>query len=232
MLVLHRPALSPLRLVLSLVVLLMLVVGPARLLALPTNKPMPGYVRVRMETSQGSFTVSVDTKRAPKTSANFLAYVDDGRFDGTTFYRAARRKSAPAFGLIQGGIDMDARRSIPPVVHEPTTQTGILHLNATLSMARPNRTNSAMGNFFITIGATPSMDARGTYIGYAAFGHVVAGMDTVKRILALPTGGGTGAMRGQMILKPVRIVRAVRIDGKPQPTGRIKPWLLGLNRRK
>ncbi len=215
-----------------LLVLLLALVVPARLSALPTNKPTPGYVRVRMETSLGSFILSVDTKRAPKTSANFLAYVDDGRFDGTTFYRAARRKSAPAFGLIQGGIDMDARRSIPPVAHEPTSLTGIRHLDATLSMARPNRPDSAMGNFFITVGATPTMDARGSYIGYAAFGHVVAGMDVVKRILALPTGGGTGAMRGQMILKPVRIVRAVRLDGKPQPTGRIKPWLLGLNRKK
>lgn len=215
-----------------LLVLLLALVVPARLSALPTNKPTPGYVRVRMETSLGSFVLSVDTKRAPKTSANFLAYVDDGRFDGTTFYRAARRKSAPAFGLIQGGIDMDARRSIPPVAHEPTSLTGIRHLDATLSMARPNRPDSAMGNFFITVGATPTMDARGSYIGYAAFGHVVAGMDVVKRILALPTGGGTGAMRGQMILKPVRIVRAVRLDGKPQPTGRIKPWLLGLNRKK
>ncbi len=222
----------PHRFSLLLVLLLALVALPARLSALPANKPTPGYVRVRMETSLGSFILSVDTKRAPKTSANFLAYVDDGRFDGTTFYRAARRKSAPAFGLIQGGIDMDARRSIPPVAHEPTTLTGIRHLDATLSMARPNRPDSAMGNFFITIGATPTMDARGSYIGYAAFGHVVAGMDVVKRILALPTGGGTGAMRGQMILKPVRIVRAVRLDGKPQPTGRIKPWLLGLNRKK
>lgn len=230
--VLPRLAVSPLRFAVLIATLLTLVLLPARLLALPTNKPMPGFVRVRIETSQGPIIVSVDTKRAPKTSANFLAYVDDGRFDGTTFYRAARRKSAPAYGLIQGGIDMDARRSIPPVVHEPTTRTGIHHLDGTLSMARPDRTDSAMGNFFMTIGATPTMDARGTYIGYAAFGHVVGGMDTVKRILALPTGGGTGAMRGQMIRQPVRIVRAVRLDGRPQPTGRIKPWLMGLNRKK
>jgi peptidyl-prolyl cis-trans isomerase A (cyclophilin A) len=224
-----RSTASPRRFLVLIAALLALLVVPAR--ALPTNRPTPGYVRVRIETSQGPIVVSLDTKRAPRTSANFLAYVDDGRFDGTTFYRAARRKSAPAFGLIQGGIDMDARRSIPPVAHEPTTKTGISHLDGTLSMARPNRPDSAMGNFFMTIGATPTMDARGDYIGYAAFGHVVGGMDTVKRILALPTGGGTGAMRGQMILKPVRIIRAVRIDGKPQPTGRIKPWLLGLNRK-
>ena len=198
--------------------------------AAPTNRATPGYIRVAIETSVGTITVALDTKRAPRTSANFLTYVDDGRFDGVTFYRAARRKSDPKQGLIQGGIDMDVRRSLPPVVHEPTSQTGIRHLDATLSMARPNRTNSAMGNFFITIGATPTMDAREGSIGYAAFGHVVGGMDVVKKILAVPTCCGTGPMRGQMIIKPVKIRRARRIDGKPKPTRGVKPWLIGLKR--
>ncbi len=194
--------------------------------AVPTNRPTPGYVRVRIETSVGAITVAVDTRRAPLTSANFLAYVDDGRYDGTTFYRAARRKSAPKFGLIQGGIDTDARRAMPPVRHEPTTRTGLRHLDATLSMARPDRPNSAMGNFFITAGAIPNMDARGPYIGYAAFGHVVAGMDVVGRILAVPTCCGSGPMRGQMIVRPITIQRMVRLDGKARPTGRVKPWLI------
>ncbi len=215
-----------------LLLFLLALILPTLATAAPANRPTPGYVRVRIETDLGAITVAVDRKRAPLTSANFLAYVDDGRFDGTTFYRSARRKSAPAYGLIQGGIDTDARRAIPPIRHESTLKTGLTHLDGTLSMARPNRPDSAMGNFFMTIGPTPNMDARGDYIGYAAFGHVVGGMDVVRRILAVPTGGGSGVMRGQMIKRPVRIIRAVRIDGKPQPTGRIKPWLMGLNRKK
>ncbi|WP_420145834.1 peptidylprolyl isomerase [Sphingobium sp.] len=199
--------------------------------ALPTNRPMAGYARVSIETSVGTIIVSVDQKRAPRTSANFLTYVDDGRFDGVTFYRAARRKSDPHYGLIQGGIDTDARRSLPPIPHEPTSRTGILHLDATLSMARPNRADSAMGNFFITIGATPNMNARGDYIGYAAFGHVVAGMDVVRKILSVPTCCGSGPMRGQMIIKPITILRARRLDGTPHPTRGVKPWLIGINRR-
>ncbi|WP_088182340.1 peptidylprolyl isomerase [Sphingobium sp. Z007] len=199
--------------------------------ALPANRPSPGLTRVAIETSVGTIIVAVDQKRAPRTSANFLTYVDDGRFDGVTFYRAARRKSDPKYGLIQGGIDTDARRSLPPVVHEPTSKTGILHLDATLSMARPNRPNSAMGNFFITIGAMPNMDARGDYIGYAAFGHVVGGMDVVRKILAVPTCCGSGPMRGQMIVKPIRIIRARRLDGMAKPTRGVKPWLIGLNKR-
>ncbi|HUD93195.1 MAG TPA: peptidylprolyl isomerase [Sphingobium sp.] len=199
-------------------------------LALP-NKPTAGYTRVAIETSVGRIIVAVDQKRAPRTSANFLTYVDDGRFDGVTFYRAARRKSDPKYGLIQGGIDTDARRSLPPIPHESTMQTGIRHLDATLSMARPNRPNSAMGNFFITIGPTPNMDARADYIGYAAFGHVVAGMDVVKKILAVPTCCGSGPMRGQMIVKPIVILRAKRLDGTPRPSRGVKPWLIGLNRK-
>lgn len=203
--------------------------SPTGAAAAPASKPASGIVRVRILTSEGPIILGLDTRRAPRTTANFLAYVDDGRYDGTSFYRAARRKSAPKFGFVQGGIDTDARRTLPPVAHEPTSLTGIRHLDATVSMAR-NAPGSAMGNFFITIGATPNMDARGDYVGYAAFGHVVAGMDTVRRILAQPTGGGTGAMRGQKLLRPVRLISARRLDGVARPSGQVKPWLLGIRR--
>jgi peptidyl-prolyl cis-trans isomerase A (cyclophilin A) len=93
-------------------------------------------------------------------------------------------------------------------------------------MARGQFDASATGNFTLLSGPSPQMDARPGYAGYAAFGRVVAGMDVVKRILAQPTGGGTGVMRGQMLLRPVRIVRAVRLDGHPRPTGRPKVWLI------
>ena len=193
-------------------------------------QPAPGIVRVRIVTSEGPIVIALDTRRAPRTSANFLAYVDDGRFDGTSFYRAARRKAAPGFGFVQGGISTDARRILPPFPHEPTSMTGIRHLDATVSMARRSGRDSAGGNFFMTAGPTPNMDARGDYTGYAAFARVVSGMDTVRRILSQPTGGGSGAMKGQMILRPVRLISATRMDGVAKPTGRPKPWLFGLRR--
>lgn len=195
--------------------------------ALPlADRLTPGYVRVQLETSEGAIVVALDMRRAPKTSANFLAYVDDGRFDSTSFYRAARSKRGQRTGYVQGGTRTDVRRNLPPVEHEPTSQTGIRHADGTISMARGGSPGSAMGNFFITAGAAPIMDAQGGYAGYAAFGHVVSGMDVVRRILAKPTGGGVGPMRGQMILNPVKIIRARRLDGAPKPTGRAKAWLL------
>ena len=77
------------------------------------------------------------------------------------------------------------------------------------------------------VGDNPGLDARGSFRGFAAFGKVVGGMDVVRRILAKPSGGGRDAMRGQMILAPVRIVSAQRLDGAARPTGRVKPWLIG-----
>jgi len=199
--------------------------------AAPPNRPAPGLIRARILTSEGPIVIALDTRRAPRTSANFLTYADDGRFDGTTFYRAARRKTNPKLGFVQGGIGNDLRRALPPVPLEKTSQTGIIHLDATVSMARGDRPGSAMGNFFITVGPTPSMDARGDYQGYAAFGHVVSGMDTVRRILAKPSGGGSDAMKGQMIYDPVKIISVRRLDGAPKPSGWPKPWLIDIPRR-
>ncbi|WP_267394903.1 MULTISPECIES: peptidylprolyl isomerase [unclassified Sphingomonas] len=182
-----------------------------------------GLVRVRFTTSEGPVVIAVDTRHAPKTSANFLAYVDDGRFNGVTFYRSARSRNEQTKGFVQGGIRTDARRILPPFPLETTAMTGLHHLDGTISMARRAEAGSAGGNFFITVGPMPTMDAHPGSPGYAAFGHVVSGMPTIHRILAKPTGGGMG---GQLLLHPVQLVSAVRLDGKPRPTGMVKPWLM------
>ena len=183
----------------------------------------PAVVRVRLDTPYGPIVLALEARRAPKTVANFLGYVDDRRFDGMSFYRSARNRSAPAYGFIQGGIRTDARRILPPFPLETTAMTGIKHLDGTISMARRAEAGSAGGNFFITVGPMPSMDAKGSYPGYAAFGHVVSGMPVVKRILALPTGGGMG---GQLLLRPIKLLAARRLNGTPHPTGLVKPWLV------
>jgi len=175
----------------------------------------PASVRVAMKTSEGTFIVAVDVRHAPITAGNFLAYVDQKKLDGTYFYRAARAVGNARRGFIQGGVHRDARRSLLPIAHEPTTKTGIHHLDGTISMAR-REPGSAMGEFFILVGDAPSMDAkpgaRGDNAGYAAFGRVVSGMPVVKRILAARTWpGGPGAMKDQLIRKPVTIIEAKRL---------------------
>ncbi|HEV2865960.1 MAG TPA: peptidylprolyl isomerase [Allosphingosinicella sp.] len=175
--------------------------------------PVPNSARVRLTTALGDIVVELDGRHAPLTTANFLAYVDQRRFDGTVFYRASRTPGTQGRGFVQGGIRHALRRSLPPIAHEPTSRTGLRHGDGTISMARREGGAGAMGDFFIVVGgAMPSMDAHGGDEGFAAFGRVVEGMDVVRRILAAPTSdrAGSGAMRGQMLEAPVAIVTARR----------------------
>lgn len=175
--------------------------------------PQRDVVKVRLETEAGPIELALDAKRAPITTRNFLAYVDQHRFDGTDFYRAARTRGTEDRGFIQGGIHRDYRRMLNPIAHEPTSSTGLRHVAGAISMARTEPGN-ATGEFFITASAIPAMDAHGGDPGYAAFGRVTKGMDIVRDILAAPTtaNAGRGAMRGQMIAKPVKIVSARRVE--------------------
>jgi peptidyl-prolyl cis-trans isomerase A (cyclophilin A) len=176
----------------------------------------PAKVRVNMVTADGPILIELEARRAPITSANFLYYVDHRFFDGTSFYRAARAKGAPKQGFIQGGTRGDVRKWTPPIAHEPTTKTGLHHVDGTISMAR-TAPGTAQGDFFLLVGAAPYMDAnpkaRGDNLGFAAFGHVVKGMDVVRRILASPTipRAGMGAMKGQYIKAPVKIISVRRM---------------------
>jgi len=179
------------------------------------KSPAPATARVRVQTELGSIVIEVDLRHAPITAANFLAYVDQKRFDGETFYRAARNRNAPQYGLVQGGIDHKIGRALAPIAHEPTSKTGLRHVDGTVSMAR-NEPGTAMGDFFIIVGQGGSyLDAgpNGRPPGYAAFGHVVSGMEIVRKILALPTfrGGYSYETMGQSIRNRVKIIAARRI---------------------
>lgn len=168
----------------------------------------------RPDTDNGAASSS-PSPPAPVTAANFLAYVDQRRFDGIMFYRAARTKGAEGKGFVQGGIRRDYKRMLTPIAHEPTSETGLRHTEGAISMARAE-TVGAMGDFFITANAMPQMDARADDPGFAVFGRVTEGMAIVRRILAAPVSpsAGRGAMRGQMLAEPVRIVSARRV--RPQ----------------
>lgn len=176
--------------------------------------PVPASVRVRLQTTEGPIVIRLEMRRAPITAANFLRYVDEKRLDGTSFYRAARNRRAPKFGLVQGGINHKAVRALIPIAHEPTNRTGLKHVDGTVSMAR-NAPGTAMGDFFITVGPARYLDARPDgYVGYAAFGQVVSGMPVVHKILAAPThpGGWSETTIGQSIVSPIRIITARRVQ--------------------
>ena len=174
-------------------------------------------VRVKLETGDGPIVLELYPDKAPITAGNFLRYVDGKRFDGATFYRASKVPNAPEFGLIQGGVQNDPARVLKPIAHEPTTKTGLSHTDGVISMGRTNP-GTATSDFFIVLGDMTYMDADpkqpGDNLGFAAFGKVVEGMDTARKILAEPTSqtAGVGVMKGEMLAKPVKIISARRVD--------------------
>lgn len=174
-------------------------------------------VKVAIETAVGTITVALYPDRAPLTVANFLRYVDEKRFDGKDFYRTVRPDYAPGAGLIQGGVHGDPARLLPPIAHEPTSLTGLRHLDGALSMPR-RELGTADGEFFICLGDSPWFDVNpikpGDNQGYAAFGQVVGGMDVVRAIHAQPTHPTEGeayGMKGQILEPPVAIASARRL---------------------
>lgn len=184
--------------------------------AMTQAQPAPaGPVRVTLDTADGPILVEVYPDKAPITAGNFLRYVDEKRFDDATFYRASKVPNAPEYGLVQGGVQNDPKRVLKPIAHEPTTKTGLSHVNGALSMGRTSP-GTATSDFFICVGDMTYMDADpkqpGDNLGFAVFGKVVEGMDTVKKILAEPTSptAGEGVMKGEILAKPVKIVTARR----------------------
>jgi aminopeptidase N len=171
-----------------------------------------GKPKVLVRTEAGDIVVEVDAARAPITAANFLRYVDAGLYDGTTFFRTVTLDNQPTdkvrIEVIQGGQVGEARE-FPPIAHETTRMTGLRHVDGAVSMARA-KPGSAASSFFICVNDQPELDFGGRRNpdgqGFAAFGRVVAGMDVVRRIQAMPA-------EGQLLKPPVKIL-SVKRTGK------------------
>ena len=146
---------------------------------------------VTIETSMGNITVELDAENAPNSTANFLAYVDDGYFAETTFHRVI-----PNFMIQGGGITADM--SDKPSKHAPIkneANNGLKNDRGTLAMARTNDPHSATSQFFINLKDNGFLNHSGENMqgwGYAVFGKVVEGMNIVDDIAAVQTGNKGG----------------------------------------
>jgi peptidyl-prolyl cis-trans isomerase A (cyclophilin A) len=174
---------------------------------------MSGPIHVRLETELGAIDVALDPDRAPITVANFLRYLDGGLYDGGRFHRTVKPDNQPdnavRIEVIQGGVDPDrATEAGPPIPLERTTATGLAHRDGTISMARFTP-DSAVSDFFICIGDQPELDFGGARNpdgqGFAAFGQVLAGMETVRRIQQAPA-------EAQRLTPPIAILAARRMS--------------------
>ena len=125
----------------------------------PAPVPPAATTEIVLETTLGDIVVALETEKAPVTAGNFLRYVDEHRLDGTVFYRAMKLDwGDQPNGLIQGGTQFDPERILPPIAHEPTSETGLSHKRGSLSMAR-YEPGSATGDFSIFLQDQPGMDA-------------------------------------------------------------------------
>jgi cyclophilin family peptidyl-prolyl cis-trans isomerase len=142
---------------------------------------------IQFETSLGTFRIELFEKDAPQTVANFLAYVDDGFFDGTIFHRIV-----PGFVIQGGGFteDMSQKRTKEPIKNE--ADNGLKNERGTLSMARTNDVNSATSQFFVNLKDNEFLDHQRGNFGYAVFARVIDGMDVIDKIAAVETGRRRG----------------------------------------
>jgi peptidyl-prolyl cis-trans isomerase A (cyclophilin A) len=181
-------------------------------------------VHVEMTTSLGLVEMEIYADEAPITATNFLRLVDGSHMDGGSFYRTVSPENdngSPVISVIQGGLG-DAESPFPPIAHETTADTGLLHVDGAVSMARAD-VGTASTELFICLGDQPALDFGATRNpdeqGFAVFGRVVNGMDVVRAIHTQPADAPTESayVAGQILEEPVTIISIRRSVSHVEP---------------
>jgi peptidyl-prolyl cis-trans isomerase A (cyclophilin A) len=196
--------------------------------------------KVKFVTTAGEFVVEVYPDKAPKTVENFLRYVKDKHYDGTTFHRVI-----PSFMIQGGGFDAKyvEKPTRPPVAHEgreALAKGGPRNVVGTLAMARTSDPNSATSQFFINVRdnafldptvippgdpvprfeyqgrvyqnvARSQLESAPQLYGYTVFGKVISGMDVVDKIKAVPTGPGPSPALSNDVPKTPVVIKSATI---------------------
>lgn len=143
-------------------------------------------MNVKLDTSMGEIVIELDEEKAPKTSANFINYVEAGHYDGTIFHRVI-----DGFMIQGGGMteDMTEKRAGVPIENE--ADNGLSNDAYSVAMARTMDPHSATAQFFINVKKNDFLNHTAKTPqgwGYAVFGKVVSGQGVVNKIKAVPTG--------------------------------------------
>ncbi|HMP73484.1 MAG TPA: peptidylprolyl isomerase [Kiritimatiellia bacterium] len=159
---------------------------------------------ITIRTSKGDIRLELYPEQAPETVANFLAYVEDGHYNGTIFHRVIENF------MIQGGgftPDMNQKPTRAPVRNE--AQNGLRNDRGTIAMARTQIIDSATSQFFINVVDNPNLNFRSPDpmgFGYCVFGRVIEGMEVVDAIKDVETG-----TRGPFRDVPVETVEIIEV---------------------
>lgn len=141
---------------------------------------------VEVSTNHGTFVIQLDPAKAPKSVANFLEYVDAKHYDGTVFHRVI-----PTFMIQGGGFDQQLEKKPVKAAIQNEADNGLKNTRGTVAMARTSEPHSATAQFFVNVTDNAFLDHQaksGPGWGYAVFGKVTEGMDTVDKIKAVRTG--------------------------------------------
>ena len=164
------------------------------------NAPM----KVKLTTSMGPIVIQLDKEKAPVTVENFTKYVDSGHYDGTIFHRVI-----DGFMIQGGGFDKDMRQKPTQAPIKNEAANGLKNDKYTLAMARTSDPNSATAQFFINVKDNDFLNYSAPTPqgwGYAVFGKVVEGQDTVDKIAKIATGNR--GMHQNVPREPVVIEKA------------------------
>ena len=165
--------------------------------------------QVQFETNVGNFVVDINEKAAPKTAANFLRYVNEGFYDNTIFHRVIANFMVQGGGFEAGMVQKETHAPIPL-----ESKNGLTNKRGTIAMARTMDPNSATSQFFINLKNNHFLDANQSPDGngYAVFGQVVSGMDTIDKIAQVKTH--SVGYHDDVPLRNVVIKKATVLKGK------------------
>lgn len=169
----------------------------------------PDPVRVRFETSMGTFTVALYTERAPLSAASVARYAADGHYDGTIFHRVVAGFAVQGGGYTVDGTEKPTRDAIPN-----ESGNGLSNRRGTVALARHADPHSAAAEFYVNLSDNLNLDPRPDRWGYTVFGVVVEGMDIIERIASVPTGA-RGSFPADAPLEPV-VIRRATVLGSPR----------------
>ena len=162
---------------------------------------------IHMQTNYGTIILELIEDKAPKTVANFIAYVRDGFYDGTVFHRVIDNF------MIQGGgfgTGMNQKVGRPPIENE--AKNGVRNARGSIAMARTSDPHSASSQFFINVVDNDFLNYTAptpSGWGYCVFGKVIEGMNVVDTIKGVPTGSKLGhkdVPLSDVIIEKVRLV--------------------------
>jgi peptidyl-prolyl cis-trans isomerase A (cyclophilin A)/peptidyl-prolyl cis-trans isomerase B (cyclophilin B) len=156
---------------------------------------------VQLRTTMGDIVIELFEAKAPKTVANFLAYLDAGHYQGTIFHRVIG-----TFMIQAGGFDTNMRQKPAPNTVENEARNGLKNVKYSVAMARTSDPHSAGAQFFINVTDNAFLNFPGQDgWGYAVFGQVLKGFEVVDKIAQVPTGA-QDVPREQIVIESAELV--------------------------